>query len=78
MAALNRQQWLAKFIELADKGAPAVDYRRILGIGMGGLHRHVAALDSYRKELAELNEQAKREALKNLARGKSGKEEAKG
>lgn len=63
MVDVNRQVWLSKFLSLVDSGAPAVDYRRRLGISIGKLHHHVAAIGSYRAELAALNEQAKKEAL---------------
>ena len=63
MIDTKRQQWLSSFLLLVDSGAPAVDYRRRLGISIGKLHHHVAAIGSYREELASLNEQVKVEAL---------------
>jgi len=67
MIDTKRQQWISQFLTLVDTGAPAVDYRRRLGISIGKLHHHVAAIGSYREELAALNAQAKKEALEALA-----------
>jgi len=67
MVDTKRQQWVSTFLTLVDTGAPAVDYRRRLGISIGKLHHHVGAIGSYREELAALNTQAKKEAMEALA-----------
>jgi hypothetical protein len=63
MDRLARQKWLAMFLELVDRGAPAMEFRRRLGIGFAVLPNHVRSIESYRIELLELNELAKRQAL---------------
>lgn len=66
MTKMERQQWLAKFLELVDGDAPAIAYRKYLGITFANLHAHVRKIGEYRKELEELNEAKRREGLKKL------------
>lgn len=66
MTKMERQQWLAKFLELVDSDAPAVAYRRYLGITFANLHAHVKRIGEYRKELEELNEAKRVEGLRKL------------
>jgi len=56
---LSRREWLEKFIELADSGAPTLDYRRYLRIKAQHLPRYIGGLASCRVELAALVEQDK-------------------
>lgn len=51
---MTRREWLEKFIELADSGAPTVEYRRHCRVKAQHLPRHVRKLDQYRAELAKL------------------------
>jgi hypothetical protein len=53
---MTRREWLEKFIELADSGAPTVEYRRHCRVKAQHLPRHVRKLDQYRAELAKLVE----------------------
>ena len=54
----TRQEWLAKFLSLIDSKAPALQYRRELGITFAALPAHVRSIESYRNELADLNRAA--------------------
>jgi len=54
---MNRKQWLETFIELADSGAPALQYRRKLGLKTNVLGTHVKQLGLYRDELNNICEQ---------------------
>lgn len=58
MAEKTRQQWLSTFLSLIDSKAPAIQYRRLLGIQVQQLPAHVQSIPSYREELARLNEAA--------------------
>jgi hypothetical protein len=51
---MTRQEWLEKFIELADGNAPTPDYRRYCRIKAQQLPRHVRRLAEYRTELKTL------------------------
>jgi hypothetical protein len=54
----QRQVWLSKFLSFIDTKAPALQYRRELGITFAALPAHVRSIESYRNELADLNRAA--------------------
>ena len=51
---MTRKQWLEKFLWLADQNRPAREYRSTMGISFVKLKIHIAALQAYREELAEI------------------------
>lgn len=57
---MTRKEWLEKFLELADSGAPTVAYRKHLRIMLNDLPPHIKNIGKYRKELAELREQERK------------------
>lgn len=54
---MEKRKWLETFIELADSGAPAIEYRKRLRIKVPQLKKHVNKLGEYRKELNDILEE---------------------
>jgi len=73
---MTRKEWLETFLTLADRNAPAMQYRRKLGIRAQKLPTFVRQIGSFRKELEKLhaediyaaNRKKKEESLKKARR----------
>lgn len=57
---MDRKQWLETFLELADKGAPTLEYRKRLRIKVNPLRDHIKNIGSYRKELQDIKDEEER------------------
>jgi len=57
---MERKEWLKTFIDLADRNAKALEYRKALRIKAQLLPVHVRNLEAYRRELSDLEKVERR------------------